>query len=129
VRLKILLPAGVLLEEEVVKVIAEAVNGSFCLLPKHIDFVTALAPGLFAYESVAGGCELIALDAGTLVKRGADVLVAVRHAVRSPERGELHRAIREQLAVLDEKERRSRTATAHLETDIVRRFLALRKEE
>jgi len=37
--LKILLPAGILLNEQVNKVIAEAVNGSFCLLPRHIDFL------------------------------------------------------------------------------------------
>jgi F-type H+-transporting ATPase subunit epsilon len=32
-------------------VIAEAQNGSFCLLPHHIDFVAALAPGLLAYTT------------------------------------------------------------------------------
>ena len=42
--LKILLPAEVLLRQEVKKIVAEAENGSFCLMPNHIDFVATLAP-------------------------------------------------------------------------------------
>ena len=29
-----------------VKLVAEAPNGAFCLLPRHVDFVAALVPGL-----------------------------------------------------------------------------------
>ena len=43
-RLRILLPANVLLDEAASKIVAEAPNGSFCLLPKHRDFVTSLVP-------------------------------------------------------------------------------------
>jgi len=46
-RLKVLLPTEVLMDVEVTKVSAEAENGSFCLLPRHIDFVAALAPACF----------------------------------------------------------------------------------
>jgi hypothetical protein len=45
-KLTILLPGEVFLEAEAAKVIAEAGNGSFCLLPRHVDFVAALVPGL-----------------------------------------------------------------------------------
>jgi F-type H+-transporting ATPase subunit beta len=45
-KLMVLLPGEVFMEEEVEKVIAEARNGSFCLLPRHVDFVAALVPGL-----------------------------------------------------------------------------------
>ena len=53
-RLRVLLPTEVLLEEEVTKVVAEAENGSFGLLPRHIDFVAALAPGILSFESTEG---------------------------------------------------------------------------
>jgi F-type H+-transporting ATPase subunit epsilon len=36
-RLKVLLPTMVLVDEAVSKVVAEAENGAFCLLPKHVD--------------------------------------------------------------------------------------------
>ncbi len=48
-KLKILLPTEIMLDEEVTKVTAEAGNGSFCLLPRHIDFVAALVPGLLSF--------------------------------------------------------------------------------
>jgi len=45
--LKIMLPAEIFLSEEVTKVVAEAENGFFCLLPQHVDFTAALVPGVF----------------------------------------------------------------------------------
>jgi F-type H+-transporting ATPase subunit epsilon len=42
VRLKVLLPSRVLLDEEVQKVVAEAANGSFGMLPRHVDFVVSV---------------------------------------------------------------------------------------
>lgn len=126
-RLRVLVPSGILLETDAVKVVAEAVNGCFCLLPRHIDFVTVLVPGLFAYETSSGVRDLMALDAGTLVKKSDEVLVAVRHAVRAPGRHDLSRAVREDFAAIDERERQVRTAGARLETEIVRKFLEHRK--
>ena len=45
-RLKVLLPAKVAVDEEVTKVTAEAANGSFSLLPRHVDFIAALVPAI-----------------------------------------------------------------------------------
>ena len=45
-KLKVLLPTEIFINEEVEKVVAEADNGYFCLLPRHVDFVSALVPGL-----------------------------------------------------------------------------------
>jgi F-type H+-transporting ATPase subunit epsilon len=47
-RLKILLPTEIILDKEVIKVVAEAENGYFCLLPRHVDFVSTLVPGILA---------------------------------------------------------------------------------
>ncbi len=44
-KLKVLLPTEIFINEEVEKVVAEADNGYFCLLPRHVDFVSALVPG------------------------------------------------------------------------------------
>ena len=53
--------------------IAEADNGSFCLLPRHIDFATALAPGLLSFEEPGGAESFLAVDSGVLVKGDAAV--------------------------------------------------------
>ena len=52
-KLMVLLPTEVLIDEEARKITAEAQNGSFCLLPRHIDFVTALVPGILSFEDAS----------------------------------------------------------------------------
>ncbi|NIQ00595.1 MAG: F0F1 ATP synthase subunit epsilon, partial [Nitrospinaceae bacterium] len=47
--LTILLPTELFLQQDVSKVTAFAPNGSFCLLERHIDFVTVLVPGILSY--------------------------------------------------------------------------------
>ena len=124
--LKILLPAEILIEQEVKKIVAEAENGSFCLMPNHIDFVATLAPGLFTYERAEGGQEILAMDVGTLVKKGADVLVSTRNAVRAPDLGKLKQVVVQQYDILDEREKMVRSASAKLEASLIRRFVELK---
>jgi F-type H+-transporting ATPase subunit epsilon len=125
--LKVLLPNEVLLNIDVVKIIAEAQNGHFCLLPQHIDFVAALVPGLFSYEDTAGQEHFLAIDEGTLVKCGSEVLVSTRTAARNGDLGQLKDVIKGQFEVLDERERMARSATARLEVGLVRRFMEFDK--
>jgi F-type H+-transporting ATPase subunit epsilon len=118
-RLKVLLPRKVLIDQEVTKVIAEAENGSFCLLPKHIDFVTALVPGILSFVS-AKEEEFLAVDEGILVKCAGEVMVSTRKAVRSKDLGTLKRTVKREFRVLDERERKTRTILAKLEADFAR---------
>ena len=124
--LKILLPAEIMMEREVKKIVAEAENGSFCLMPNHIDFVATLAPGIFTYEPVEGGQELLAMDVGTLVKKGPEVLVSTRNAVKAPDLGKLKQVVVQQYDVLDEREKMVRSAAAKLEASLIRRFVELK---
>ncbi|MGB7443791.1 MAG: F0F1 ATP synthase subunit epsilon [Coleofasciculaceae cyanobacterium] len=126
-KLKILLPTEVFLEEEVSKLKAEAENGYFTLLPRHIDFVTALVPGIFSFQSSQGNEEFLALDEGILVKCGQEVLVSSRRAVRVTDLNSLNQTVKEQFQVLDDQERKVRSAAAKLEANIVRRFIELEK--
>jgi F-type H+-transporting ATPase subunit epsilon len=124
--LKILLPAEILLVQEVKKIVAEAENGSFCLMPNHIDFVATLAPGLFTFEPETGGQEILAMDVGTLVKKGKEVLVSTRNAVRAPSLEKLKQVVVNQYEVLDEREKMVRSASAKLEASLIRRFMELK---
>jgi F-type H+-transporting ATPase subunit epsilon len=124
--LKVLLPTELVLEAEVTKVSAEAPNGSFSLLPRHVDFVTALVPGLLSYQTPAGRQEYMAVDEGTLVKRGREVLVSTRTAVRGPDLGTLKDTVVRKLRELDDRERKARSALARLEADFVRQLLEMR---
>ena len=118
-RLLALLPTAVLIDQEVAKVVAEAENGSFCILPRHIDFVAALVPGIFSFVSDEEE-EFLAIDEGILVKCASQVTVSTRKAMRSRDLGMLKRAIREEFRALDEREKKTRTILAKLEADFAR---------
>ena len=125
-KLKILLPTHILVDAEVTKVIAEAENGSFCLLPHHIDFVATLAPGLLSFTTVDGSEEFAALAEGVLIKRDDEVLISAVNGVQGTDLGRLHQTVREEFKSLDERDRRARSALARMEADFVRRFMELR---
>ena len=124
---KILLPSEVVLNKEVAKVVAEADNGRFCLLPQHIDFVASLVPGVLIIVGADGQEEFYAIDQGVLTKMGANVMVSTRDALRIPDLGQLKGIVEERFKTLDDKEKAARTAAARLEADLVRRFMELRK--
>ena len=126
-KLKVLLPTRILIDREVNKVTAEAENGSFCLLPRHIDFVTTLVPGILSFEWAGSGLseEFIAIDEGILVKCDSDVTVATRKAFRSTDLNKLKQTIEEEFRVVDEQEKKTRSILAKLESDFVRRMWRL----
>ncbi|MGH7142681.1 MAG: F0F1 ATP synthase subunit epsilon [Planctomycetota bacterium] len=125
--LKVLLPTRILVDEPVAKVVAHAWNGAFCLLPHHVDFTTALAPGLLSLLTPDGREEFLAVDEGILVKSGAEVLVSVRQALRGAELGALHNMVETEFRVVDEREKGVRTAASKLEAELVRRFAQLQE--
>ena len=124
-RLKVLLPTQVLVDEEVSKVVAEAENGAFCLLPRHVDMVTALSSGILSYWTGAGE-HFLAVDEGTLVKVGSQVLVSTPYAVADQSLHALKSTITREFRALDEHERQTKNALARLEAATLQRFLELK---
>jgi len=125
--LKIMVPSQIIVNTPVSKVIAEAENGSFCLLPHHIDFVAVLVPGILIYES-GDEEQFLAVDEGVLVKNGYEVLISVLNAVQSDDLGLLEQTVREEFNRLEENEKMSRSALEKLEADFVRRFIELQEK-
>ncbi|HKK29225.1 MAG TPA: F0F1 ATP synthase subunit epsilon [Alphaproteobacteria bacterium] len=127
-QLKIVTPAETFLEETVQKVVAEAPNGAFGLLPRHIDFVSELVPSVLVYQRAEEEEErFVALNTGTLVKCGDNVLISTRTAIRGDDLETLRSQIRETFLQIDEQERVARSALARLEAGMVRRFIDLEK--
>jgi F-type H+-transporting ATPase subunit epsilon len=128
-RLKVFLPSEILIDEEVIKIVAEAQNGFFCLLPRHIDYLSTLVPGIFYYFSPDGSEKFLAVDQGILVKCGLEVLVSIRNAVQGPELGVLEKMIKEQFEVEEEREIATNLAFSKLEANFVRRFMEVEIRE
>jgi F-type H+-transporting ATPase subunit epsilon len=121
------LPARILFEEDVTKIQAKAENGWFGLLPKHIDFVTALGPGVMTFEPVGKPPEYLAVDHGILVKCGRDVMVSTRGAVRATDIAQLKNEVAQQFVAQQEREKNARALEAKLEADLVRHLLETEK--
>ena len=121
--LKILLPFKIFAEKSgVLRVVAETRAGSFGLLPRRLDCVAALAPGILVFETAAEGEVCVAVDEGVLVKTGADVLVSVRNAIAGTDLGKLREAVEKEFLNLDEQEKSVRSVMAKLESGFIRRF-------
>ena len=124
-RLKVLTPIRVVVDEAAGRITAEAGNGSFCLLPRHIDFLAELVPGILFYENQDGQEVFVALDGGLLVKCGDEVSVSTPKAVRSRDLESLKQTLDRELLQQDERERKARTVLARLETSFARRFMEM----
>lgn len=123
-KLKVLTPIKVLIDRPVTKIIAEAENGHFCLLPNHVDFLTALVPGILSFATDEEEV-FIAVDEGILVKCGAEVLVSTRNAIVGKDLETLKPMVIEQFQMLDEKEKLTRSALAKFEVSMMRHFREL----
>lgn len=126
--LKLLLPNQVLVDQPVTKVVAEAENGHFCLLPRHIDVLTALVPGILTFQTTDGDETFVAVDGGILIKCGQEILVSTRNAFRGQNLEVLKQDVAQQFHTLDQQERRARTAIARMEASLARQFTALSVE-
>ncbi|MDO8736617.1 MAG: F0F1 ATP synthase subunit epsilon [Thermoleophilia bacterium] len=121
-RLKVLVPAKVVVDLQVDKVVAKSPDGYFCLLPHHVDFVSALAPGMLSYEDEGGREFSLAIDEGTLAKCSGEVLVATRFAIgMRPEPGE--RPARMPPLPQEEEETRCRGVVADLENEFMKQLM------
>jgi F-type H+-transporting ATPase subunit epsilon len=128
-RLKIVLPTQVLLEEgDLIKISAEGQDRAFTLLPRHIDFTTVLVPGILTYVKSDGIPHYAALDEGVLVKRRWEVFVSVMNGILTDDLESIGDVIKSEFGIIDEQEERMRTAMQRLETDLVQQFIDLSEE-
>ena len=123
-KLRVLTPTHVAVDAETDKVTAEGQSGSFCLLPRHVDYLAVLAPGLLAYTE-SGNEQFLAVNGGTLVKCGGEVLVSTTEAIPSTDLSEVRRTVEERFRDVSEREQKARTVMLRIEADFVRRFIEL----
>jgi len=129
VNLKVLLPFRIFADiSGVTGIVAESIQGSFGLLPHRLDCAAALVPGILSYATAAQGTVYLAVDAGVLVKTGAQVLVSVRRAIGAVDLAALHEAVKRRFAVLDSQEREVRAAVAKMDAGLLGRLAVFQHE-
>lgn len=128
-RLRVFAPTSVEIDEEVTKVAVQAVGGAFTMLPRHVDTVAVLEVGVLVVETEANGEVFVAVDGGTVVKVGTDVLVSTPAAVRGPDLERLRGTIQERFLARAAHEEAARLALGRLELDVVQRMVQLGEDE
>ena len=128
-QLKVLLPFRVFADKrEVSRIVAEMQEGSFGLLPRRLDCVAALSPGILTYETPEDGEVFVAVDQGVLIKTGDKVLVSVRRALSGTDLGQLRAAVQSEFLRLDEQAKNIRTLMDKMESRFLSRFSRLGHE-
>ena len=127
--LTILLPFRIFAKlDNVSRIIAETLDGSFGLLPHRLDCAAALVPGILSYTTNADDTTYLAVDEGALIKSGDCVFVSVRRAIAGTNLNDLHEAVVRDYFTLNSQEREVRSVVAKIESGFIGRLAKLRHE-
>lgn len=127
--LKLLLPFQVLIDvTKVTQIIVETHEGAYGLLPHRLDCVATITPGILTYSTEKDGEIFVAVDVGTLVKTGLDVLVSVRNAIKGNDLEQLRVAVERDFLTLDEQAVQVRSVMAKLESGFLHRFVNFQQQ-
>ena len=122
-RLKLILPYKTILDREVEKITAPGSNGEFQILPKHIDGTWTLNSGIltiFTDKKI-----YYAIDTGVVVKKGDIVYLSTFQAVSGESLQTLSHNVRENLQVLNEREKQAYSLLLKLEADTIKKFMEI----
>jgi F-type H+-transporting ATPase subunit epsilon len=126
--LTILLPFRIFAKlDNVSRIVAETLEGSFGLLPHRLDCAAALVPGILSYTD-AENTAYVAVDQGTLMKIGDCVFISVRRAIAGTDLNDLQQAVVREYLTLNTQEREMRSVVAKMESGFIGRLAELRHE-
>ena len=129
ISLGIYLPTKIYWQSDAItRVAAEGLEGCFTLLPRHVDYVSVLVPGILTVQESTGDILYFAVDHGSLVKQGARVNIATRNCIRGTDFKSLAAIVATEFHQIDDLEKKARTALAGLEHSMLRRFAELKKD-
>lgn len=116
-------PLGTILQAAVKKVTFETLNGYHTLLPRHVDFVSAMGANIVSYVTVPEEKEkYMACYQGIVVKKADVVTITVQSAVLSDDLTEMEKVIQEYFKQNNEQRKELNTAMARLELGLIRGF-------
>lgn len=114
-------------EGKVAKVVATGAGGSRGFLPRHADFVMPLTRSIMSCTDEGGVSTFFAVDGGVLVKKGHEVTVVTRQAVKAERMEDLPQGVLASFAQADEHATVADRAANRLETMLLREFLELNR--
>lgn len=125
-KLVICSPLETVVDAEISKISFEALDGYRTLLPKHVDYVSALGPGIISYIPQGDTVKYVACHQGIIVKQGAKVTVSAQGTVKGNTLAELKDLIQQNYKKNEEHRKELSAAMARLELGLARGFYQLR---
>ena len=120
-------PTLLVLQKPIDKIVAQGAHGSFCVLPRHTDYLAVLVPGILMLTD-QGQEQLFACDHGLLVKQQQQVWISVDRAIEGTDLASLKDDVRQRFESHSESEKTCQAAVANLEATFLRKFLELQRE-
>ncbi len=127
--LTVYLPFQILIQQPIRKITFESVDGFHTILPKHIDYATALKTGIVRYQDENGQTSYLACDEGILIKKGANISLSTRLGIKNNNLKELENVIKIDFKKMEETRKESNKTMAQLELTLARGLLQLKKGE
>lgn len=122
-RVKLILPYKTILDKRVNKITAPGAEGDFQILPRHIDGTWSLKAGILII-SIENDLYF-AISQGVLVKEGDIVYISCFQAIKGDSLENLADTVKNDLQVLNKREKRAREVLLKLETDTIKRFIEI----
>ncbi len=123
-RLRITDPTAIVVDREVASVRAEDASGGFGILRGHADFLTALELSVVSWREIDGRAGYCAVRNGILtVSGGKDIAIATREAHLGDDLDQLETVVLAGYREHREAERTTRTASAKLRMQAIRRMV------
>lgn len=123
-RLRIVTPLSVVVDEDIDSLRAEDASGGFGILNGHAPFLTALAISVVSWKT-KGAERFCALRGGVMtVDRCANIDIASREAVTGDDLATLDREVLARFQADADSERSEHTETMRLQFDVIRRMVS-----
>jgi len=123
-RVRIIVPGKLFLDQEVDKITAPGAEGSFQILPRHIDVVWTLQSGILIVTTEKKD-TYFAINQGVLVKEKDLVQISSYQVVESASLEELQETVEKNFRNLDEEEKKLSRILDKLEADTLIRLAEL----
>ena len=127
--LKVVTPTEVILSCPIQKITIEGIEGFRSFLPKHMDFITALKPGIMTYLTQDNTTKYIACNQGLFVKCGTQVSISTPWAVVSDNLQRLKQDIKVAFQEMEQERKEVGVSMARLEIGLTKGLMHLRQEE
>lgn len=124
--LKLMTPMQIILDAPIEKIDVEALDGFFTILPKHIDFITALKSSIITYV-MNNKIYYAACDHGVLVKRGTSVCISTPLVVLGNNLDTLKQTIATTFKDMEQERKELNLSMARLELGLTKGLMNLSK--